>query len=109
MGVDAMVLLPFTNELACLSPESFTNMVLVTQLKVSDVYVGEDFCFGRNRAGDVETLEELAPKMGFKVHPVSLIRVDGEKISASRIRRLIEEGRERQAEKLLGRKLEEHA
>lgn len=105
MGVDALVLLPFTNELACLSPESFTNIVLVTQLKVSDIYVGEDFCFGKDRAGDVETLEELGPKVGFKVHPVSLIRVDGEKISASRIRELIEQGEKAKAEKLLGWKL----
>jgi riboflavin kinase/FMN adenylyltransferase len=105
MGVDAIVLLPFTNELACLSPDSFTRMILVDQLKVSDIYIGEDFCFGKNRAGDVETLEELSPKMGFKVHPVSLIRVDGEKVSASRIRQLIEQGEMSKAEKLLGREL----
>lgn len=107
MEVDAVVLLPFNHELACLSPESFTNMVLVTQLKVAEVYVGEDFCFGKDRAGDLETLEELAPKMGFQVHSVPLIRIDGEKITASRIRQLIEQGQKSKAEELLGWKLQD--
>ncbi|MBI4375115.1 MAG: hypothetical protein HY549_01570 [Elusimicrobia bacterium] len=105
MGVDAVVLLPFNKDLACLSPESFVNMVLTTQLKVMDVYIGEDFCFGKDRAGDVETLKELGPKMGFSVHRVPLTRVDGEKISAAKIRQLIDKGDLSKAEKLLGWKL----
>lgn len=105
LGVDAVVLLPFNKQLACLSPEAFAKNVLALQLRPVGVCVGEDFCFGKDRAGRVETLQELGPKLGFLVHPVPLVTMDGEKISASRIRTLIEHGHKGKAEKLLGRKL----
>ncbi len=109
LGVDAVVLIPFDEDLACMSPESFAGDVLAAQLKAKDVYVGEDFCFGKDRAGSISTLEELGPRLGFRVHPVPLTRSAGEKITAVRIRALIDDGRERTAEKLLGRKLDEQA
>ncbi len=107
LGVDAVVLIPFDENLACMSPESFADLVLATQLKAQDVYVGEDFCFGKDRAGSVATLAALGPRMGFRVHCVPLTRVDGEKISAAKISDLIEKGKKTEAERLLGWKLEE--
>lgn len=109
LGVDAVVLIPFNENLACMSPESFADLVLAAQLKAKDVYVGEDFCFGKDRAGSISTLEELGPRMGFRVHSVPLTRIAGEKITAVGIRTLIEEGHKKKAEKLLGWKLEDHA
>lgn len=50
-GVDGVVLLPFDKNLACLSPEAFAKNVLALQLKPLAVCVGEDFCFGKDRAG----------------------------------------------------------
>ncbi len=102
LGLDAAVLLPFDKRLACISPEGFARDVLALQLKPSAVCVGSDFCFGKDRAGRVETLQALGPGLGFSVHPVSLAVDSGEKISASRIRRLLDEGRRREAERLLG-------
>ena len=105
LGVDGVVLLPFDKNLACLSPEAFAKDVLALQLKPMAVYVGEDFCFGKDRLGKVETLQQLGPKLGFLVYPVPLLSVGGKKISAARIRQLIERGRESEAEELLGWKL----
>jgi len=105
LGVDAVVLLPFDKKLACLSPEAFAKNVLALQLKPLAVCVGEDFCFGKDRAGRVSTLQALGPELGFLVYPVPLLSAGGEKITASRIRGLIERGRKAEAEALLGRKL----
>lgn len=104
-GVDAVVLLPFDKKLACLSPEAFAKDVLALQLKPMAVCVGEDFCFGKDRAGRVATLQELGPELGFLVYPIRLLSAGGEKISATRIRSLLERGRKAEAEALLGRKL----
>lgn len=105
LGIDGVVLLPFDQKLACLSPEAFAKDVLALQLKPRAVFVGEDFCFGKDRAGRVTTLQQLGPELGFLVYPVPLLSIGGEKISATRIRRLIERGQKGKAEALLGRKL----
>lgn len=105
LGVDAVVLLPFEGKLACMAPVAFAKDVLALQLKPLAVCVGEDFCFGKDRAGKVETLQELGPELGFLVYPVPLLSAGGEKITAERIRRLLELGRRKEAEELLGWKL----
>lgn len=105
LGIDGVVLLPFDGKLACTAPAAFARDFLALQLKPLAVCVGEDFCFGKDRAGKVETLQELGPDLGFLVYPVKLLSSGGEKISASRIRRLLELGRKRDAEALLGWKL----
>lgn len=105
MGVDAAVLLPFNRHLACQAPEAFVKDILSKGLKVVDVYVGKDFCFGKDRAGRVDDLKVLGRRYGFLVHPVPLLTRGREKISSSLIRRLIEEGHRKQAECCLGRKL----
>jgi len=104
-GVDGVVLLPFDQKLACLSPQAFARDVLALQLKPLAVCVGEDFCFGKDRAGRVETLQELGPELGFIVYPVPLLKEGGEKISATRVRKLVARGKKAAAESLLGRKL----
>lgn len=105
LGVDAVVFLPFNRKLACQAPRAFVKDILVAGLKVVDVYVGKDFCFGKDRAGQVADLAEMGRQYGFLVHPVPLLTLNREKVSSSLIRRLIEEGRIKEAERCLGRKL----
>lgn len=107
MGVDAALLLPFNHALTCQAPEAFTRDILVQALKVAAVYVGPDFCFGKDRAGTVRTLAELGPDLGFTVHSVPLVRVQGERVSSERIRELLEQGLTAKAESYLGRPLNE--
>ena len=61
LGVDAMCVLPFTQEFMRLSPETFTHTVLVEQLHAAQVVVGENFTYGHKAAGNVETLRRGGP------------------------------------------------
>ncbi len=106
MGVDAVVFLPFNRKLVCQSPRAFVRDILVNGLKVMAVCVGSDFCFGKDRAGQVDDLAKMGGEHGFLVHPVPLLTLKGEKVSSSMIRRLIEEGRITEAEHQLGRALQ---
>ena len=105
LGFDAAVLLPFDRALACLSPQAFAENVLALQLKPLCVVVGEDFCFGKDRAGNIDSLERSGQGLGFLVESVPLLKDDGEKSSAARIRELIEKGEREKAADLLGRAL----
>lgn len=105
LGVDAVALLPFDKPLACLTPEAFGRDVLVGMLKPYAVVVGEDFCFGKDRAGRAGTLQELGDELGFQTIVVPLLTEDGAKITAERIRALLDAGDRRGAEALLGRPL----
>jgi riboflavin kinase/FMN adenylyltransferase len=105
LGVDAVALLPFDKPLACLTPEAFARTVLAAQLKPFAVCVGADFCFGKDRAGRPHTLGRLGEELGFLVVVVPLLKVDGEKVTAERVRRLLETGDRAGAERLLGRPL----
>ena len=104
LGIDAAVLLPFDARLSCQAPEAFARDVLVRALRVVDVFAGSDFCFGKDRSGDVRTLACLGKEMGFLVHEVPLVRWKGRKVTEAVIRRLLEEGCRADAEHLLGRR-----
>lgn len=101
-GADAVVLLPFNRQLACVSPEAFARNVLSLQLRPAAVCVGADFCFGKDRAGRVDTLKELGRALGFAVRAIPLVRARGEKISSSSIRELVDRGELAEARRLLG-------
>ena len=101
-GLDITLVLPFNDELARLSPAAFTEVMLVQDLHVRKIVVGEDFRFGHGRAGDVNMLRELGKSFGFEAEAIGLLGDGSEKISSSDIRRLIAEGKIEQARALLG-------
>ena len=72
LGVSAVLVLPFTHELARQSPEDFVREVLVDALHVQAVHVGDNFRFGHRAAGDVALLGQLATTYGFDVVAVPL-------------------------------------
>lgn len=102
-GADEVALLRFDRGLAELDAERFVRDVLVERLGTVAVAVGRDFRFGSDRAGDVALLERLGAEHGFAVEAIELLGQDGERISSSRIRGLIAEGRVDEAAQLLGR------
>jgi riboflavin kinase/FMN adenylyltransferase len=105
-GVDAVVVVPFDREQASEEPHEFVQRVLVDCLAVSHVAVGEDFHFGRNRAGDVTMLREHGAKNDFTVGPLELLqRDDGidEPVSSTAIRRALKGGDVAVASRMLGR------
>lgn len=102
-GIDEVVLLEFSETFARLSPEAFAQDVLNQGLHVKEIFVGQHFAFGYRRAGKIMDLVTLGGRLGFVVHPVLPAMVEGEVISSTRIRQLIQAGNVSQAAILLGR------
>ena len=94
LGVDEVLVVPFTPDLALKTPEEFAESVL-RPLGTTVIAAGENFRFGRGRSGDLETLAEL----GFDVRPGPIV----EGVSSSRIRQLLAAGEIEGAAQLLGR------
>jgi riboflavin kinase/FMN adenylyltransferase len=103
MGVEQLVLLPFDRELANLSPQQFVEEILVRSLGATQVSVGQDFRFGRGRAGEAADLQQLAAPYGIAVTVVPLLFCQGERISSSNIRQALLAGDLSKANRLLGR------
>jgi riboflavin kinase/FMN adenylyltransferase len=102
-GIDLLVVLPFTRELARQSPLEFVRRVLVDPLHALSIHVGPNFRFGYRQSGDTEILEELGKQEGFRVEVVPLLYMRGECVSSTRIRELLTEGQVHKANRLLGR------
>jgi phosphoribosyl 1,2-cyclic phosphate phosphodiesterase len=103
LGLEAAVVLPFTLDLARLSPEKFVEQILLRDLHIKAVLVGENFKFGHKQAGDVKLLSELGAKHGFAVVTVPPVVYRGEIVSSTIIRREVAEGDVSHAARLLGR------
>jgi riboflavin kinase/FMN adenylyltransferase len=91
-GIDEVLILPFTAEIAKLTPEEFVREILADKLNARAVLVGDNFRFGHRAAGDAETMEELGGKYSFSTEIVGAISWRGRVISSSEIRRRIEAG-----------------
>jgi riboflavin kinase/FMN adenylyltransferase len=102
-GIDLIVLIPFTEAVASVSAEEFASRFLTGRLHVECLIVGEDFRFGKGRAGDVALLRSLGPRLGFEVRSADLVLDGGARISASQVREAIEAGRPERAAALMGR------
>jgi riboflavin kinase/FMN adenylyltransferase len=102
-GVDTVGVLPFA-QVRDWTPQAFVEVVLVNALSAKIVAVGEDFRFGRERSGDVDTLRDLGKNGGFQVVALELLKESGNHpISSSVIRELIRSGDVDRAALLLGR------
>jgi riboflavin kinase/FMN adenylyltransferase len=102
-GVEEVVVLPFTAEVARLSPEQFVEQIVVGQLHARIVMVGDNFRFGHKQAGNIKILSELGVRFGFQTHVVDAVHRRGRVVSSSEIRRLIEQGNVAMACRLLER------
>lgn len=102
-GLEAVVVLPFTREFAALPARDFVLRYFCEGLKVREVVVGHDYCFGRNREGNIDLLTELGRTHGFTVQVVWAVEVDGAVVSSSLIRAMLKLGRVAEAAHLLGR------
>lgn len=101
-GLDTVVLFPFTIAFSQLSARDFVQSILVDKLNVSEMMVGYDHHFGKNRQGNFEELEVLGKEYGFKVSQINAVDFDGETVSSTKIRKLIFEGNTNLANKFLG-------
>jgi riboflavin kinase/FMN adenylyltransferase len=102
-GVQEVVVLPFTAEIARLSPEEFVERIVAGELHARIVMVGDNFRFGHKQSGNINTLSELGSRFGYETHVVDAVCRRGRVVSSSEIRRLIEEGNVAMACRLLER------
>jgi len=102
-GLDATLLLPFTRDLSLMTPHHFMKDILARALQATEVHEGYNFRFGHQAEGNVEMLAKFGSQMGFRVEVYSEMRLRGEPVSSSHIRKLIAEGRVSRARHLLAR------
>lgn len=102
LGVDRILCLSFNQKFRQLSAAEFVEKVLLAGLGVQYLVVGDDFCFGNDRSGNFDYLQAVGKREGFEVVDTGTITVDGERVSSSRIRKVLENSDFKLAEKLLG-------
>ena len=102
-GIDAVLLLPFSRDLSLMTPHQFAHEILRKRLHAREVHEGYNFHFGHKAAGNIELLRDLGREMGFEVHDYPEMRLRGENVSSSHIRKLLAEGRVSRARHLLAR------
>jgi riboflavin kinase/FMN adenylyltransferase len=105
-GIDVLICVPFTLEFAALTAEQFVRDLLVQKIGITAIVVGQDYSFGKNREGNIDLLKSYGPKYGFEVIVAGWIkspRALAQRISSTKIRELVTDGRMEQAEKMLGR------
>ena len=92
-GIEQVLILPFTTDVARLTPEQFARQIVAGRLGARAVLVGDNFRFGHDHAGNVETLRELGSRLGFETEVVPAVTRRGRAVSSSTIRGLLESGR----------------
>ena len=102
VGIDVVVTLPFSPELAQLTARSFVQLIK-DNLKMRGLIVGPDFALGRGREGDAEKLRILGKEMGFSVEVIPAVVLDGQVVSSSAIRKALAQGDVKKVGKLIGR------
>jgi len=102
-GLDAVLLLPFTRDLSLMTPHDFAHGILKESLRAREVHEGYNFHFGNKAAGDINLLAEYGREMGFEVKAYPELRLRGEPVSSTQIRKLLADGRVSRARHLLAR------
>jgi riboflavin kinase / FMN adenylyltransferase len=103
VGMDGVAIVRFTHALSLWTPEEFVARVLVDWLHVAEVWVGANFLFGHDRAGNFSLLRLLGARDGFRAEKIDPVRYKDFVVSSTRVRRLLAEGRVDEAAALLGR------
>lgn len=102
LGVDRVLCLSFNQKFRQLSAAEFVEKVLLKGLGIQYLVVGDDFRFGHDRSGNFDYLQAVGEREGFAVVDTGTITVDGDRVSSSRIRKVLEGSDFKLAEKLLG-------
>jgi riboflavin kinase/FMN adenylyltransferase len=102
-GADAMLVFQFDGKLASTTAEDFVGGILAKQIGAAAVVTGEDFTFGKGRAGNAEVLRALGKANGIAAETVAAVRIDHERVSSGRIRELLQAADPGAATRLLTR------
>ncbi len=102
LGLDYMIIQPFDDKIASLSPEQFVRQILKDKLDAREVFIGPDYSFGRKGAGSSDTLCHWGRELGFSVKISPMVKHKGVEVSSSMIRSLLLAGKVNEAADLLG-------
>lgn len=107
-GADAVYAIDFTKAYAATTPEEFVRETLVDTLRAKQVVIGYDFAFGKGRAGNAESLQQMGKSLGYglTIVPPKEVTKDGLVYSSTEVRKALAEGDFGLAESLLGHKLD---
>lgn len=103
LGIEQTILIRFNRKFAATNAETFLRDVVYERLQAQEVYLGKGFAFGKNRAGNIELLKVMSRELGFFADEVAEIRLRGKRISSSKIRQFLAEGKINLARRMLGR------
>ena len=103
LGIRQAIVIRFDKEFASIDAETFLRDIVYERLQAREVYLGKGFFFGRNRGGNIELLRRMSRELGFHADEVDEVRLRGQRISSSKIRRILAEGKVNLARRMLGR------
>ncbi len=103
LGIKQAIVIPFTRDFAGQPAEVFLENIVRDRLHAKEVYLGKGFAFGKDRGGNIDLLREMSSKLGFVADEVDEVQLRGRRVSSSKIRELLAEGRVNLARRMLGR------
>jgi len=103
LGIEQTIVIRFDKEFSQVRAEEFLRTVIADRLHAKEVYLGCGFAFGHNREGNIELLRAVSQNLGFFADEVAELRLRGHRVSSSRIRELLLQGRVNVARRMLGR------
>jgi riboflavin kinase/FMN adenylyltransferase len=103
LGIEQAIVIRFDKEFAAIDAESFLRDIVHERLQAREVFLGKGFFFGKNRGGNIELLREMSKKLGFFADEVPEVRLRGARISSSKVRQLLADGKVNIARRMLGR------
>lgn len=103
LGIEQAIVIPFDREFAAQPAEAFLKEIVLERLHAKEVYLGKGFAFGKDRGGNIELLRKMTAELGFHADEVDEVQLRGQRISSSRLRLHLSEGRVNLARRMLGR------
>ena len=103
LGIEQTIVINFTKEFSLIRAEDFLRDVVKERLQAREVYLGRGFAFGHDREGNIELLRRASKELGFFADEVPEVRLRNQRVSSSRIRSLLAEGKVNLARRMLGR------
>lgn len=103
LGIGQAIVIRFDQEFAAIDADKFLRETVHERLQAKEVYLGKDFTFGKNRGGNIELLRRISNELGFFADEVPEVQLRGNRISSSKIRRFLQEGKVNLARRMLGR------
>lgn len=103
MGIDVLIEFPLNRETAATAPEAFVESYLAKKMRAAYICAGPDLSFGRGGAGDFDLLSRCADRFGYRTELIGKVRVDGEEVSSTRVRKAVRLGKMEEARRMLGK------